>query len=424
MTGNSSFSSRSQASSERTPGQLAGGSSPVAGRLRHSRVHKLILTVVFLASLAISVGGSSSHLLADGKCGHPDLYGAAFVRPEDRLGEFKAKLKSPDYQDAVLTQRHYIALQLWGELVSQRLKTETGGACGALTNNSLFPNLWVYLFVGHAEDIEEDRRQCTQALLKILNSYSPAPDAVAKVAKAYAEIVSSMATDPPGMFFEADDVLKRSLLKIYRPGSVAHAFASVDASAIRTVAATSFFDWLSYQRSELVEFLQIPPCGSLSSIPAISQGLDEIPYSRVIPPDRLKISIGGIRDPSKRLLRRVLIVGLPTPDDSITGLNAPDTSAATKKYCNQTLSLAIGDDPAKTRDVKILCAREVLNRASWVVFFCDPKNCSVESEADAVLSAIAKDSAVLDLSKSDSPVGEPRGPYLIEIELVPHISPH
>jgi hypothetical protein len=385
-------------------------------------MRRLLCIAVSLASLIASLLFTSSRLRADDKCGYPDVYGAAFAKPENRLGEFRIRLSPPDYDNAALVQRHSIALQLWGRLVSQQVKMETRGACDAMTNGNLFPDLWAYLVVDSPRNIEEDRRRCTRAFAEVLQNYKPNADAVAKVVEVDAEIISRMALSPSNAFLEADDILKRALLRIYGSGSVLHALSSVDAAAMRAVAATGFFDWLRDQQShERIEISQILPCPSLLNVMGSTTSPEStgIPYSHVTPPRTIEISIDIGGTASERRLHRVLIVGLPAPKDSVLGLSAPDTSSATKKYCNQKLSFVVGDGSNPTKELKILCLREFLNQAYWVVFFCDPKDCALENDAESALGAISKDPAILELIASGSRFDEPRGPYLVDVETIP-----
>jgi hypothetical protein len=181
-----------------------------------------------------------------------------------------------------------------------------------------------------------------------------------------------------------------------------------------------FFEWLLGQQSHgKIVLSQIAACPSLgSSTDSISTGgFEGIPYSRIAPPGTIELSFSLDENVSQRVLRRALIVGMPKPKGVVSGLNTPDVGASTKRYCNHQRSFVIDEKSAQTKMLKVFCLREVLNGVPWVVFFCDPKDCVAESEAESALETIAKDPLVLGSIAEGSELSEPRGPYLVKLEI-------
>jgi hypothetical protein len=95
--------------------------------------------------------------------------------------------------------------------------------------------------------------------------------------------------------------------------------------------------------------------------------------------------------------------------------NSPLRSSATRKFCGQEQAFPFEAD-GKQFVARTRCWTEIIHNAdTWVVVFCDPKDCSSTELAEKAALAIANDPFVLALAKENAQNGQPRGPYIIKI---------
>jgi hypothetical protein len=188
-----------------------------------------------------------------------------------------------------------------------------------------------------------------------------------------------------------------------------HALVSVGARNFETISASSFSRWLQNQRSAgetLLTPLEFCKSDEEASRAYPTGGM---PYSNIIPPQAILLTMPGVRHTSHRLSDVVLVGGEFRP------INSPLRSAATRKYCDRENAFSTETEHhsfvARTR-----CMVEVVrNTDAWVALFCDVKDCSSEDMAETVAATIANDPETVELGKNSAINNQLRGPYLIKI---------
>jgi hypothetical protein len=355
---------------------------------------------------------------SDDKCEFADVLADRFVQPGNRGGELRISLSPPDYEEAKSVHDHLVFSTIMARLLTSELKGQTYGQCDARIDTSRFPDLHVYLIVDRpSRDGSEVRLRCIRTLQGILLHWEPQERSIRKSAEEEARFRLNVIANPGASFSNASTILRAALAHIYQAGSVLHAMHSVGPEHFKSFDASLFQTWLYGQRSSgriRLNAISLCPPGLDPQDARANLTPYKLPYSDIIPP-------GTVRLPTKdsgltRYLRRVVIVG------HAAILNAPDLPALTSvrvKYCNRDhLFAAYGDaESSPAKRVRVRCLTSVgYERDSWTVFFCDPQDCTSEHQAETVVTAIAKDPDVWALAGSNAESGQPRGPYLIELE--------
>lgn len=370
----------------------------------------------FLASLVAAMLFAPSHSLADGKCAYPEVY-AGFVRPENRLGEFRIKLDPPDYKNDISAQQHLVFSRIWGKVLADELRVATRGSCEAMTSAAIFPDLLAFIIINVPLGREADRIKCTGAMQNVLSQSQPTLEIIKQMAIEEALAERLWSEDPGHFTSEAGDILKRSLQSIYVAKTVMQRLASVGASDFESVDIASFQGWLQRQQATAtIEEHGIPRCtiGDLSE--PLSKPEPESPLdSSVVPPQSMNLRISVGKENPPRLLRHVVILGLNNPDWMLAGMTAQIPGPVIEGYCNRQRTLATDNGRSVTATVRCLHVVQLVK--PWVVLFCDPTECSSDADARDVAIAIANDPGILALARENKENGQPKGPYLVNVEI-------
>jgi hypothetical protein len=399
-------------------GAIAGDTS--SNRIRRARRprHCLLgpmLSVLVLVSATAMTGQSASAQNAPGeisqgssleKCEFPDPIGNNWVAPENRGGEYRVKLSIGDLSSTDLIQRHLINATVLARLLTAQLVADTDGSCRAVILPTLFPDLRAYVIDTRpvaSADVGSSR--CGVALVKVAQS-QPTPEAVKAAAAEQGKFESSWIG---GTHVTAVHILVSALREIYAPYSFAHALASVDAPAYSSFDAEGFLKWLRTQQVDGGPAVsKIAICGRDVDPrdPRVDHPWERLPVSGLTAPRIIKLSTNNIGPVAIPALRHVIIVG-----DEVAAAGVPSSSPIFAGYCDREHAVST------VGAAHIRCVATFdYGLAPWVVLFCDPSDCSTESMAEAVMAMVAEDSAVIASGKESAVNGQPRGPYLINVE--------
>lgn len=352
---------------------------------------------VLLLSL---VAGSTLSQAAPAQCQYPNF----LAPPENRVGEFEVSLVPPDYSDANSVQRHLAYSLIWRRLLVPALGTRSNGRCSAIISTSLYPNLRVFLFdIARIEGQQEAApNSCLRLLENLLTSWQPAKADIAAASSSEARELSSRISRPLAAATEASNILRSALRHIYVPGSVMHALVSIEPELFRSLDSSEFLNWLGAQQSSSqirLGPLVYCPIGEDSHLSAEAPPDPRLPPSGTIPRSVIHIELASVTDNAQRNVRYAVIVGQGTA----RGFSR-SYPPAIAKYCNREHEFS--DNPGSHR-VMIRCLRTLQYDDSWIVFFCDPATCTSPHLAQSVMTAIADDPLVIELSK--------QGPYPVEV---------
>lgn len=387
------------------------------------RAWAIALLVVVFANGALSAESKAQsadvgNSILDERCEYPSVFGNMLVPHEKRLGELRITLSPPDYQSAASLQRHLAFSSIWAQLLSAELRTQTGGQCSAVIGPDLFPDLRIYLTRNRSgRDKGADLSMCVYALQEALVKSRFDRQSITMAASAEARRKLQRISNPAGAgaIINANNILDIALAYIYESHTVMHALVSLGPEVYEALDVNDFVGWVQAQRSAVRLGLSplamcAPDTEQRSSQVRAATG--RLPYSGIIPPAPLTLSVNADTPDMMRLLRHAVIVG-----NGPAIANSRFSTPATDKYCNQTRAFTIGRDSGSdvAIPVHIRCLRAVVhNNDGWTVFFCDPVDCT-ESAAEEAMAAIASDNDVLDHAKDDEKK-HPRGPYLIKVE--------
>jgi hypothetical protein len=350
-------------------------------------------------------------------CGPPNIYGAALISPENRLGEFLIELQTPDYSDRNSVREHLIFSRIWSRILRSNLRTKTRVACDAILDASFFPSLWAFLTVETPRDAVSDRAQCLNALQEGLTQPEQDASVIKKAADDEMTAIQRWSESRGNFIVEADNILKKSTPLIYNYGTVMEALASVGAKEFQEINVDNFEQWLRRQ-SALVKIFRVnfSSCaGDSESASNLKLGTEagRFPSSSVTEPGVINVRVG---DQEKGpLLYSAVIIGLKTPPSFLPGATTVVQADVLAGYCNHERAF-FDDSVASNITVMVRCLRVVELTKPWVVLFCDPKNCSTKQLADTVAKAIARDPAILALVQANTENSQPIGPYLVNVE--------
>jgi hypothetical protein len=378
----------------------------VRKRLHATRHLLLWLTVIFVTVL-VSVDYSRSE-----ECEYPDYLGTMLVPPDHRIGEFSIVLNAPDYGDTLSIQRHFAYSRILSRLVSLRLRKATAGLCDVVITQSRFPDVRAFLFVDRNPGATESNQSiCRRSLQVILGSFTPDQKSVLDAAAAEAADAMRDGSDVDSSpFVAAGHVLRASLRKIYRAGSVMHALLTVDGELFKAVETDDFLRWLAHQRSTgAIAMLPIlTECGV--RMPQARPDAQKFPSSITSAPGVVAVSIpaglGGKKSPVSNV---VLVRPANAP------ANGPLTAPAVEKLCNGRRQFPVLDGG---RDVTVLIRCYLDNffgADSWALFYAEPDASIPEGVTREIMTAIARDPDVLALAERGGSDDHHRGPYLVEV---------
>jgi hypothetical protein len=370
-----------------------------------------------IAIVAGTVGLQCSSASAEATlqtCGPPNIYGAALINPENRLGEFLVELQTPDYSDRNSVREHLIFSRVWSRILRSNLRTKTRGACDAILDASFFPSLWAFLTVRTPRDAALDRTRCVSALEDVLAQSEQDAATIKKAADDEASDVERWSESRGNFIVAADNILKTSMRSIFTRGTVMEALASVGAAEFQAIDADGFKQWLRKQSASAkiiqIDFATCIGDAGLAPNRASDTAAGRFPNSSVREPGAVSVRIAD-----GPLIHSAVIVGLKTPPSVIPGATAVVQGDLLAAYCNHERTFRDNSLDEKIT-VTVRCLRIVELTKPWVVFFCDPKDCRTKQSSSAVANALARDQDIIALVQANTENSQPIGPYLINVE--------
>jgi hypothetical protein len=366
-----------------------------------------VIPWLLLIPISLSTVSSSSQE----RCKAPDPMGAALVGPEQRLGEFRVELQSPDYDNTGSVEEHLVFSRVLGLLVSSTLWTRTHGLCRGVITPALFPDLWAYLYLDRpSRNTEADRAACVDALADSLLTDQPTTAAIRRITTEEANIMLKESSDPDGLYTTATNILTKALQRIYETGTIMHTLALVGEERFRTFDENAFFGWLHGQRSaNQFTLTRIPICGSNDErqLTDETRKAAESPQSATIPAQEIQVSVHAHGAAAPPALENVVIIGSRTAD----------MNPIREKYCNNRRAPLSGSGADRGLGIGIRCSAENRYGDYWLVLFCDPDDCVSEEASATVARTIASDPELSTFVRRGSGNGEARGPYLVKVEI-------
>ena len=358
----------------------------------------------------------AEHSIADEQCQYPSTFGTMLVAPESRLGEFSIALDQPDYRSVESVQQHLTFSIAWARLLELELRGRTSNRCSTVITTELFPDLRAFLIGSRAAgNMRNDLPDCERVLRNIVLKSSPEEKSIIAVSAAEASSRLTRIVNSPGEAMDADNLLNRALIHIYKFNTAMHALVSVDAATFTSLHVGAFRAWLeSQQSSGRMSLRPLSMCGpEVNRTSPEVAGAEMLPDSDVAPPGAVTLTISKGEPALTRSLRHVVIVG-----HGYAVANTPLKTGATDKYCNRERAYATDGSSASGSSVTATtrCLRVVIYHQSWTVFYCDPKDCTSEATEKTVATAIAVDSDVAAHAAHGSEPSQPRGPYVVNIE--------
>ena len=376
--------------------------------------------LVRMAIVAATVGLQCSSVSAEATlrtCGPPNIYGAALISPANRLGEFLVELQTPDYGDRNSVREHLIFSRVWSRILRSNLRTKTRDACDAILDASFFPSLWAFLTIEMPRDAVSDRAQCLNALQEVLTQPEQDASVIKKAADDEMSNIQRWSESRGNFIVEADNILKMSMRSIFHHGTTMEALASVGDADFKEVDAPGFKMWLRKQSASAkivqIDFSNCTGDHSLAPDRTFDTAAGKFPNFGVREPGEITVKVGN--QANGPLLYSAVIIGLKTPLSFIPGATAVVRGDLLATYCNHERTFwNISLDEKMT--VTVRCLRVVELTKPWVVFFCDPKDCTTKQSSSAVATALARDRDIIDLVQTNTENSRPIGPYLINVE--------
>jgi hypothetical protein len=245
----------------------------------------------------------------------------------------------------------------------------------------------------------------------ILSDFTPSVDMVGQIASSIADHGKRTASSTDGDMLEAVAILDEVLKHIYEENSAMHALVSVGPEDFESISAELFITWLERERSNRsMALTSLVMCSSDEEISNARPSNGEMPYSNIIRPQTISLTMPKAKSLASRLLSRVVLVG-----GDFRPENSPLRSSATRKYCGHQ-SIFSTVKPGISFEARTHCLTDfVHNTDTWVLIFCDPESCTSDEVAEKVAAAIADDPEVVALGKESAQNGQARGPYLITV---------
>jgi hypothetical protein len=349
-------------------------------------------------------------------CGLPNIYGTATIPPKNQLGEFLIQLKSPEYRDRNSVREHLIFSRLWSRIIRSNLRTTTHDVCDAILDASLFPGLSAYLTIETPRNVISDRAMCLGALQDAITQPEPDASIIKKAADDEISLVQRWSESRGNFVVEADNILKQAMRSIFDYGTTMEALASVGALEFQEINNQSFEEWLRKQKLFVkIARIEFTKCNEKSETLPNQERVSEIyrfPNSSVIKPGAIKIRVA--RRDTDAMLQKLVLIGLKNPS-FVPGVTTIVEADVLTQYCNKERTFF---DNSRNGEITVTvrCLRVVELTRPWVVFFCDPKDCSTKESAEIVATAIAEDPAILALVQANTENSQPIGPYLVDVE--------
>lgn len=351
---------------------------------------------------AVILVATTGQALCAPKCEYPGVNSGLLV---------SIALRPPQNREPKSVQQHLIFSQILSRLIKPVLSNKTRGVCRIVIWPSVFhfPDMQAHFIFDHAPvdiDMQATLPLCKAALESILLEHQPRSDAVSRIA-AQESGLSVLFDKPSGeIVADAGRVLHKALGQIYQPDSIMHALVSTSAFDFESVNPDIFLQWLSQQRVAGRPATEHVFCPQNPGAEGQDTSFETNDYVASPTQSAGRLNVGFSRAEMGAMsatLHHTVVVNL-----------SPRTGElATKKYCNQThsfISAVPGDPPFLAR---ILCRREVQFGEFWVIYFCDPQDCTSD-RARIAADSIAHDPEISGMARKD-PDGVARGPYLIDL---------
>lgn len=383
--------------------------------VNRNRDQKLIRVVALLfVSTLILITPMRS--IAQEVCERPSIFGDMVVQGENRAGEFRALFSPPDYNTRETVQRHLIFSTLWARLWSAELAARTQGRCIAVITTSFFPNLRVYLKKSLPARDNMLNDQCLSSLSTILSSFDPSDVLIHEAAKAIGAMEFASVNKSPGVMTYALEFLKKSLANIYMPGSVMQFLASTDPNSYQSIESFSFRSWLGDQRSS--GRLMIKPLVFCRDNGEQRASESEILNSATLHAQNVEIISEGKAAP-ERHFRYAVVVGFNPALGAVASEGVSQNLI--ENFCAKTTKITQSNSDAAIFDARVRCLKTLFfNSDFWVVLFCDPRDCTSESQEKSVAAFVIAGLAER-RKKIEEAVIQLRGPYLVDIARPPNL---
>jgi hypothetical protein len=349
-------------------------------------------------------------------CEMPNVYGSMLFSAGSQGGEFIIKLKPPNYQSHKSVQDHYIFSKIWGSLIGPELQKRTRGACDAIVLPSVFPNLWAFLEINvPSSDPDSSRARCKTALKEIVTAPKLDPNAITRAGIREALAIDSRKdVGDDNYLINIYNIIGAALPKIYEKSTIMHSLASISSDQYRSIDSGGMLEWLKRNDDEKsITVNAIPLCAidTPHGLPAESND-QLIPYSRVVPPGNIDLTEKAVANALPAALRSVVIVGLSAPYSVVAGLNTLLPEGPLQKYCNKKHSFETHEGVI---EATIRCDAQIVYGKTWLVIYCDAKDCTSEGMAHDVASKIENAADIKGMARERAENNEPRGPYLVEV---------
>jgi hypothetical protein len=279
------------------------------------------------------------------------------------------------------------------------------GDCGLVASPALFPDIRVEI----RGDSSQSKADCSERVQKFLAEFQVEPELIKKAISRVVLSKRMSLENPAGDMIEAENIIKIALANIYDVQTVMHGLMTVDLNAFETSTVESMNQWLlSNALSNSLVLRRLVFCEGDAKRAAVSKS--GIPYSNIIAPQSFNISLPRLGSGTGRLLQHVVIVGADDRPEY-----AELNSAMSQKYCGRERSISL--DPGRdVVRVRVRCLTQIeQNNDTWVVMFCDPRDCSSPDLAEKVAAAVAADPDTIGLARSAARHDQQRGPYLVSV---------
>jgi hypothetical protein len=346
-----------------------------------------------------------------------------FIRPTSQFAEFRIILDPPDYGSAEAVRRHFTFSSTLASILQSGLAARSQRACEVTIESNIFPDLRAFL-VGYRTAQGQNNFfevVCVPLLRDIVHSWTPDETTVAE---AVADLLR-WPKWPRGLplhnssfpFDFTDNVLRTALTRIYDEKSVMHSLVSVDVTSYKTLAVSSFFEWIGQQRSGRLNVTPLSTCPTRPSpLATVKRRIPAFPLSGIASAGVISIPFSEVGTDLPVALQHVVVIGDDRPPDpqlSVDYAMSPYAVAVKGKYCGQRHMIDIADNPSRPTliSASIKCQfATILSFDDWMLLFCE--DCATARAAEAFAKVVINDPDLRAAKDSETDIRS-KGPYLI-----------
>jgi predicted RNase H-like HicB family nuclease len=324
--------------------------------------------------------------------------------------QYRIKLEPPNYLSEELVKQHLVFSRIWGVLLKERLTSSSRASCNSIILPLIFPDLFAELFPnGRAAT----NVQCERELQSLLRGDVPATASTINASNKIVEELRGMPLQYVNV--AAEYIFRKALREVYASGSVMHALMSVDAAAFEAADVGAFPEWLNKQIiSKQPSIKELPNCEEKSSSAAnVSNEYVDLPYSHVVQPGIIELHLA--RDEAPPILNRFLLLGVSNQKGIGGGMPLAAETFSVNQFCDRRQKFRVGEHSDDEKELQIMCLHAAPFGNPWVVFFCDPKDCTSAGDANSALKVIQQSIEAHDEARKLAGGREPQGPYLVEV---------